>query len=43
MTDKKERIEDEAEANQIKKQAQRIVLKGTLTALAIMVLVMLIP
>jgi len=43
MTDKKEKIEDEAEANQIKKQAQKVVLKGTLTSLAIMVLVMLIP
>ena len=43
MTDKKEKIEDKAEANQIKKQAQKVVLKGSLTALVIMILVMLIP
>jgi len=43
MTDKKEKIEDEAEANQIKKQAQKVIIKGVLTALGIMIFVMLIP
>lgn len=43
MTDKKEKIEDEAEANQIKKQAQQVIIKGNLLALGMMILVMLIP
>lgn len=43
ITDKKEKIEDESEANQIKRQAQKVILKGSLVALVIMMLVMLIP
>jgi hypothetical protein len=43
MTDKKEKIEDESVDKQIKKQAQKVILKGVLLAMGIMVLVMLIP
>jgi hypothetical protein len=43
MTDKKEKIEDESEANQIKKQARKVIIKGNLVAMGIMILVMLIP
>jgi len=43
MTDKKEKIEDEAVDMQIKKQARKVILKGALLAAGIMVLVMLIP
>ena len=43
MTDKKEKIEDEAVDKQIKKQAQQVILKGVLLAAGIMIFVMLIP
>ncbi len=43
MTEKKEKIKDESVDQQIKKQARKVILKGGLTALGIIVLVMLIP
>jgi len=43
MTDVKEKIEDESVDKQIKKQAQKVILKGNLVALGIMIVVILIP
>jgi hypothetical protein len=43
MTDKKEKIEDERVDAQIKKQARKVIIKGNLLALGMMILVMMIP
>jgi hypothetical protein len=43
MTDVKEKIEDESVDKQIKKQARRVIIKGNLLALGIMIMIMLIP
>lgn len=43
MTDEKEKIEDESVDAQIKKQARKVIIKGNLVALGIMILVMLMP
>jgi len=43
MTDEKEKIEDESVDAQIKKQARKVIIKGNLVALGIMIVVMLIP
>ena len=42
-SDTEEKIEDQSVAEQIKRQAQRVILKGTLAALVMTLLVMLIP
>lgn len=43
ISDKEEKVEDKSEAHQINKQAWKVILKGALTAMAIMIVVMLIP
>lgn len=43
MTDIKEKIEDESVDKQIKKQARKVIIKGNLVALGIMIIIMLIP
>ena len=43
INDKFERIEDEAELKQVRRQAQRVILKGSLAAVPLTVLAFLIP
>lgn len=43
MTERKEKIEDKSVDRQIKKQARKVIIKGNLVAVGIMILVMLIP
>jgi len=42
-SDKYERVKDSAEDSKIKRQAMKVVLKGSLTGLVITALIMLIP
>jgi lipopolysaccharide export system protein LptA len=42
-SDTEEQVEDESESAQIRRQAQKIILKGNLVAIVMTILVMLIP
>ncbi|HMR99473.1 MAG TPA: hypothetical protein PKK96_06500 [Anaerolineales bacterium] len=42
-SDKKERIKDKAELNQVRRQALRVIVKGVLAALPLTLLAYLIP
>jgi hypothetical protein len=43
LSDKDERIEDQAELKQVRRQALRVILKGVLAAIPLTVLAYLIP
>jgi hypothetical protein len=43
ISDKEERIEDQAELKQVRRQALRVVLKGVLIAIPLTILAYLIP
>jgi hypothetical protein len=43
ISDKKERITDKAELNQVRRQALRVIVKGVLAALPLTLLAYLIP
>lgn len=43
ISDKKERINDKAELNQVRRQALRVIVKGVLAALPLTLLAYLIP